>query len=174
MNMNKLEIAFKETFGFSLPQSLLPQEELLAVGDPEKSLLFGSISAIQKLFIVQSDIRPFIDSCPQGYFLIGFWGHGVNSYAFYYSRADNWSKIFFRLPYGGVYMDNEKMARQIQEFLTRYIAFEKSILGKVSSFIAIESMGEGYYRIFSTDGKSLELKESFFRNPEFEERLMKF
>jgi DNA-directed RNA polymerase subunit E'/Rpb7 len=32
--------------------------------------------------------------------------------------------------------------------------FEKSILGKVSSFIAIESMGEGYYRIVSKDGKS--------------------
>ena len=172
--MNKLEIAFKETFGFSLPQSLLPQEELVPVGDPEKSLLYGSISAIQKPFLVQSDIRPFIDSCPQGYFLIGFWGHGVNSYAFYYSRADNWSKIFFRLPYGGVYMDNEKRARQIREFLTRYIAFEKSILGKVSSFIAIESMGRGYYRFVSKEGKSIELEESLFLNPEFEEKLKKF
>ena len=170
--MKNLEIVFKQSFGFSLPQSLLPQEKLLPLEeDPEESLIFGSPSAVQKPFLIQGDIKSFIDSGPEGYFMIGLWGHGVNSYAFYYSRVDNWSRIFFRLPYGGVYMDNEKMARQIREFLTRYIAFEKSILGKISSFVAIDSMDEGYYRIVSKEGKSIELKDSLFCNPEFEEKL---
>jgi len=173
--MKNLEIVFKQSFGFSLPQSLLPQEKLLPLEeDPEESLLFGSPSAVLKPFLVQGDIKSFIDSSPEGYFLIGFWGHGVNSYAFYYSRVDHWSRIFFRLPYGGVYMENEKMARQIREFLTRYIAFEKSIMGKISSFIAIESMDEGYYRLVSKEGKTIELKESLFCNPEFKETLNKF
>jgi len=130
--MKNLEITFKQSFGYTLPQSLLPQEKLLPLaGDPEESLLFGSPSAVLKPFLVQGDIKSFIESGPEGYFLIGFWGHGVNS----------------------------------------YIAFEESILGKISSFIAIESMDEGYYRVVSKEGKTIELKESLFCNPEFEEMI---
>lgn len=171
--MEKLEIAFKRSFGFSLPQYLLPQEKLIPIGDTEESLLFGSPSAVQRPYLIQGDINSFIDSGPEGYFLIGFWGHGVNSYAFYYSRVDDWSRILFRLPYGGVYMDNEEMARQIREFITRYVVFEKSILGKISSLIAVESMGEGYYRVVSKEGKSLEFEESLFYNPEFEKKILR-
>jgi hypothetical protein len=171
--MKNLEIAFKRKFGIPLPQYLLPRENLVPIGDPEESLLFGSPSAVQKPYLIQGDIKSFIDTAPEGYFLIGFWGHGVNSYAFYYSRVDNWSRILFRLPYGGVYMDNDKMAQKIRAFLTCYIEFEKSNSGRLSLFIAIDSMSEGYYKAVTKDGKSMELKESLFCNPEFEKKILR-
>jgi len=34
-------------------------------------------------------------SCAQGYFLVDFWGHGISSSAFYFSRVDAWSRILF-------------------------------------------------------------------------------
>lgn len=137
--MDKLMRTFEKCFGIPIPEIMLPKEMLLSW---DNSLLFGSSIArsCKELYLVQACITNFIESCPEGYFLIGFWGHGVNSYAFYYLRVDFWSKIYFRLPYGGVYMDNEKNAKHIREFLINFIAFEKELVGNVKSLIAVESM----------------------------------
>ncbi|MBC8460036.1 MAG: hypothetical protein H8D67_18770 [Deltaproteobacteria bacterium] len=169
--MKKLKAKFQKCFGIPIPKIMLPEENLAALDRKhEDVLLFGSRIAIQKPFLVQGDIGQFIESCPEGYFLIGFWGHGVNSYAFYYSRVDSWSKVFFRLPYGGVYMDNEKMARCIREFLTHYFEFEQEIMEKVRTLLAIESMGVSYYKIVMPGCKTFEFEESLFENPNFREK----
>jgi len=166
--MNKLIETFKKSFGTSIPRIMLPKEEIFPLDnkDSEEAFLFGSKIAREEQFLIQGDIGPFIESAPKGYFLIGFWGHGVNSYAFYYSRVDLWSKIFFRLPYGGIYMDNEKMGKYVRQFLTSYFQFERRIKKRVKTLIAVESMGEGYYEIELPDGKSFELKESLFEHAE--------
>jgi hypothetical protein len=173
--MKKLEEIFMNSFGFSIGEELLPEdvaESLVPLGGKaEESLLFGSPSASQKRYLVQADIREFIDTAPEGYFLIGFWGHGVNSYAFYYSKVDSWSKVLFRLPYGGVYMENHKMAECIRKFLRNYMRFKKFIRDKALSLIAIDSMSEGYYKLEMPRGKTIELKESLFENPDFQQRL---
>ena len=94
--MKRLEAFFRESFGISLWQVVpLPNEELFCLN--KSGLIYASAIARQKPFLVQSDIDEFINSKDNGYFLIGFWGHGINSYAFYYSRIDDWSHIFFRL-----------------------------------------------------------------------------
>jgi hypothetical protein len=167
--MNKLIETFKKSFGTSIPRIMLPKEEIFPLDNKnsEEAFLFGSKIARKEQFLIQGSIGSFIKSAPKGYFLIGFWGHGVNSYAFYYSRIDSWSKILFRLPYGGMYMDNEKMGKYVQEFLTSYFQFERRIKKRVKTLIAVESMGKGYYRIELHDGKMFEFEESLFENAEF-------
>jgi hypothetical protein len=169
LTMNKLINTFKKSFGTSMPRIMLPKEEIFPLDNKnsKEAFLFGSKIARGKQFLIEGGIGSFIESAPKGYFLIGFWGHGVNSYAFYYSRVDSWSKIFFRLPYGGTYMDNEKMGKYVQEFLTSYFQFERRVKKRVKTLIAVESMGDGYYRIELPDGKSFELEESLFENAEF-------
>ncbi|MBN2374659.1 hypothetical protein JXL19_12825 [bacterium] len=132
-------------------------------------LLFGSkvAKSIQTgsqkdIFLVQVGIESFLKSCPEGYFLIGFWGHGCNSYAFYYQRVDSWSKIFFRLPFGGVYMDNKKNAKYIFEFLKTWIFLEQKLKSKVSRLIVVDSMGYGYYKAITLDEKKIEFDGSSF------------
>jgi len=60
-------------------------------------------------------------------------GYGANSYAFYYSRIDEWSHIFFRLHCGGVYSNFEKDKTQLRKFLKNYFLFEPEL--KTSSEI---------------------------------------
>ena len=90
VQMKKLKSYFQESFGIPIPPIMLPNVEFVPMDDrdPDESFLFGTQISLKKQYLVQGAIRDFIDNCPQGYFLIGFWGHGVNSYAFYYSRVD--------------------------------------------------------------------------------------
>ena len=122
------------------------------------------------MYLIQGRINSFLTSCPECYYLVGFWGHGVNSYGFYYSRMDSWRKILFRLPYGGGYMDNKLMTKHVREFLISYIEFAQSITPDIKSLIAIDSMEEGYYKFVLDNEKTIELKESFFSNPNFKDR----
>jgi len=170
--MDKLKAVFQECLGFPIPQSMLRGKKLVPLYEkPGECLLFGSLVAVQNSYLVQGYINNFIESGPEGYYVLGFWGHGVNSYAFYYSLVDKWRKLFFRLPYGGVYMDNKKAAKRIRIFLTKYIDFEKDIRNKVKHIIAVDSMWEGYYKISYKDGRCFELKESLLENPEFQNKL---
>ena len=82
--MNNLRMMFKESFGIPIDQIIPLEEHLVPIdGSAASSLMFGSSVADQKQFLIQSDIDTFITSCPQGYFLVGVWGHGINSSAFY-------------------------------------------------------------------------------------------
>lgn len=161
----------EKDFGLSL-DILLPRDLKLYPLDndnPDEAYLFGSAIARKKIYFIQGHIHTFLHSCPEGYFLIGHAGHGVNSYAFYFSRVDKWSKLFFRLPYGGCYMDNDKMGKYVNRFLTYYLAFEIFMRGKVDKFIGIDAMWEGFYQIVMHDGQSLEMHKSFFENSNFME-----
>lgn len=170
--MEVLKKLYQEEIGTPLPERIeqaLGRDYVEITGvDGE---LIGSPIALSEQYLAQGHIRGFCDSAPPGHVLTGFCGHGVNSYAFYFCLVDSWRRIYFRLPYGGVYMDNEKMARCIREFLCRYFLFEDSIAGKVTSFIAIESMWYGDYQIVLLDGRSVSHKGSLFEAPDFETAL---
>lgn len=171
--MKELKSLFQRCFNVPFPQILLPEIDLIPIqADQGSGLLFGSEIAAKRQYLIGPDTDIFMESDLEGYFLIGFWGYGLNSYAFYYSRADSWSKIIFRLPYGGVYMDNNETARYIREFLLQYVDLEKKMIGKVQSFHAMEDMGYGYYKIIMLDGK--EFKRCWgddFDEPNFKEGL---
>jgi hypothetical protein len=164
--MRRLTAFFQQSFGISLPRVVvLPHEELICL--TEDGLLYGSATAKQKPYLIQGDIHDFISSDDKGYFFIGFWGHGINSYAFYYGRIDEWSHIFFRLPYGGGYMDNRIAARRVRMFLSNYFAFEPELKDKAKTIIAIDSMGYGNYTMVLLDGRLVSLEESLYKNADF-------
>lgn len=169
--MSKLAEIFQKEIGMTLPYIPEPFGKLLPLFKPyDKCLLFGSKVAVEKPYLVQGSISEFLETATKGYFLIGFWGHGVNSYAFYYSRVDSRSKVFFRLGYGGAYMDNELEAKHIREFLSAYFSFEKKIADKVENIVAIDSMMSGFYKVTLPDGSKYEIKESLLDKPHFEDR----
>ena len=164
--MRRLSKFFEESFGISLARVVhLPKEELFCLS--EDGLLYGSAIARENNYLVQSDIHDFKTSDARGYFLMGYWGHGINSYAFYYSRIDDWSHIFFRLAYGGVYMNNDEAARDVREFLSNYFKFEPELKRKAKSFTAIDSMGSGSYSITLRDGRLVSLEESMYGRADF-------
>lgn len=164
--MRRLRTFFRESFGISLSRVVdLPQEELFCLS--KNGLLYGSATAIKKTYLVQGNINDFVTSDAKGYFLMGFWGHGINSYAFYYNRIDDWSHIFFRLAYGGGYMDNAETARDVLEFLSNYFTFEPELKLKAKSLTAIDSMGSGYYSITLLDGSLVSLEESMYGRADF-------
>jgi hypothetical protein len=170
--MQKLKDTFEKIFDLPFSILPLPKYKLYPIGkSSNKALLFGSKMALKKLFLVQGQIFRFTNICSQDYFLVGFWGHGVNSYAFYYSRCDEWSKICFRLPYGGVYMDNKEAASDISKFLSNYFKFEKQVKKPGSQLVAIDAMHEALYKLKAADGKKLEYNKSLLTDPNFSEIL---
>jgi hypothetical protein len=169
ISMKDLLSYFHDEIGISLPRIALPSEELIHSGGIGyiSEDLFGSPSAMERKFLLQGDIKDFISSEDKGYFLIGLWGYGVNSYAFYYSRIDEWSHLFFRLPYGGVYSDIKKDKTQLRKFLKNYFHFELELKLRAKSMVAIDSMGHGEYKIELLDGRIVQLNESFLHDPDF-------
>jgi hypothetical protein len=153
-DMTRLKETFQSAIGISL-EPLLPADELTPFYHSEHGcLLFGSRIALkQGPCLAQTQIDSFVKSAREGYFMIGFWGHGINSHAFYYVKSEpNW-EVYFRLPYGGVYMDNVKYAAFIREFMTAYLDFESKHKEKIVSFVAVNSMGAIHYRMIDSDGR---------------------
>ncbi len=128
--------------------------------------LWMSAVAAPRPLLVQGACLGFETEAPDGYFAVGFWGHGINSYAFYYQRADGWSRVCFRLGYGGVYMDNELAARRIAAFVAAYFAFEAR-LGRDYRLTAIDAMGEGRYELVHPSGRVVTIEKSFEADPDF-------
>ena len=169
-NMEELKSWFQSCINIPFPQTLLPEIDMICI--QEHGLLFGSEIAAKEQYLISPDTDTFMESNLEGYFLIGYWGYGINSYAFYYSRADSWSKIIFRLAYGGVYMDDKETARYIREFLLQYVDLEKQMIGKVRSFHAMEDMGYFYYKIIMLDGKEFKRSwEDEYVEPNFNDGL---
>jgi hypothetical protein len=155
---------------FSISLATLPVPAGLVRIFPD-GMLFGSAIAQQEPLLTQSDVHKFIEHAREGYFLIGFWGHGVNSYAFYYVRDDPRSRVYLRLPFGGVYMDSEENAARIARFLPALLEFERTQLEDGSTLLAVDSMGAGDYRVTTRDGVRLEYGFSLFGNPKFSDTL---
>jgi hypothetical protein len=167
--MIKLKDTFQKSFGVPIEQILRLKKNLIPIaGNVEDALLFGSKAAADNPYLLDPHLEEFIESTPEGYFLIGFWGYGVNSYAFYYSVVDSFKKVWFRLPYGGAYSNNDEEAKYIRKFLFNFFEFQHNLYGKVEKLIAMESMGGGYYKIIKSGGNITEIRESFLRNPDFE------
>jgi hypothetical protein len=167
-SMIRLLNAFETRFGITPPPGMLPEGPLepIATG----ALLYGSPVAVQRgTYLLQTEIGSFLRDAPEGYLLVGFWGHGVNSYAFYYARVDAHSRVYFRLGYGGVYMDNDAAAAQIRAFLTRWFALEPILRERTASYLAVEAMEAARYRLVRADGEEVDTDRHFLHHPDFAE-----
>ena len=170
--MKKLKSTFEEVFGLPFSVLSLPDYELHPFEKTaDTAFLFGSAAALEEPFLVDGKIFGLELECPPKYFLVGFWGHGANSYAFYYSRSDAWSKICFRLPYGGAYMDNDKAAADIARFLPAYFKYEAHLMRRGCRLVAIDSMGDGLYKIETEEGQLIEHQGSLLQTAAFEQIL---
>lgn len=146
---------------------ILPEASYSPLDDrpSSESMFFGSDHARERPCLMQDDADWFMTQAPDGYAQIGFWGHGVNSFAFYYARVDHWSRVFLRLPYGGVYMNNHEAATRIRLYLPALFEFEQRIKAHTTSWSALEVMGMGRYQRHTSE-RSWELRESVAMMPD--------
>jgi hypothetical protein len=164
--MDDLRQAFEKTLG--IPFSVLPTPDrpLLRIFD-EPVMLYGTREAKEKPVLYSGQVDSFADGKYPDYYLVGAWGYGVNSYAFYYVRDDGRSRIYFRLAHGGFYMDNEAQAKRIARFLPAFFAFESEQLRAGARVLAIDAMGWGLYRV-TRDGQVRELFGTIFASPDLD------
>ena len=80
--------------------------------------LVASPSAADNLLLVEGSAQTLREAA-EGYFLAGFWGHGVNSYSFYWCQVDRRWRVYLRLPFGGAYSDAQAQGRRLMATMTR-------------------------------------------------------
>jgi hypothetical protein len=114
----KLKNKFREWIGMDIPPSMLPKVKVFRAGkEIGENLLYGSSVALERLpRYLTPAVVDLLRGVPDGLYLAGFWGYGVNSYAFYYCVVDSWRQVFFRLSYGGAYSDTGEDAAAIRAF----------------------------------------------------------
>jgi len=179
--MRKISDTFEEIFAMPLPAGMLSGDNLVPIGldlkphreiQPDDAWLLASDIAVEKPLPV---VMSFMDSfafAPEGYYFIGFYERGINNCDFFYSRVDSWRKVYFRLNYGGVYVDGERERNFIREFIPRYFAFEEKLCGKVRSLEVVEASDFSQYTIVLTNDqvftKTYKYHEALLYNPDFE------
>ncbi len=174
MSMNKLLETIEKSFHLIPPRGFLSDTELVPLDGKleDESLIFGTPDA--------KGLRP--DQTPSdmqerqdGYFLVGFWGHGINSYAFQYNRKNSWSDFSLRMSYGGVYMDNEAEAKKIADFINKYFAFEQQLIeeGNIQKIhiAAFCNMDSGYYELAIEGKEPVKYEMSFLDQDTVQQRV---
>lgn len=143
---------YHENLGVHFPDGLIEQNEWYpinpnnpgAIEDSHETLLFGNQPALDAPATVGTGIMaPFAAVAnKQEYSMLGFWGHGINSYAVYYVRFDSWRRVYLRLPFGGVYMDQNNGA-QLVRYLEQYQVLQEYCSKHAEMIQLINSMGGG-------------------------------
>ena len=146
---------YAERIGEPMPRGLIPADlELLWL----EQLLFGTAAALEHPYRVQPDVEDFLRDAPEGHFAIGFWGHGMQSHAFYVQRVEPWCRVYLRIPYGGVYSDHEAEALSLHRVLLWLPEFLRDARRHCRHLRIVDSMGGGQLKLESIDGD-----EAFFR-----------
>jgi hypothetical protein len=128
----------------------------------------SSAAAQADRMLIQGDIER-LGSLPLGYFTAGFWGHGANSYAFYWCEVTPVIRVFFRLGYGGYYSDNDRQRRLVVQFLTNWNLFVSNrIPAHVHSVVAYDSMGAAGWEFTMADGTKASIESSASHTGDFE------
>lgn len=150
--MPALLAEFERDIGMAAPTELLPEGRWHQV--KHHGALFATDNAPEEPRLDQSLVRDrdFIQMQQGDYAVFGYWGHGTNSYAYYFQRVDSWRRIFLRLAYGGLYMDPAVRAKDIRYSLERCLAFQRACKGHVREMVAIDSMGDQSYSVIRLDG----------------------
>jgi hypothetical protein len=97
-------------------------------------------------YLVQGSIEEFPQRTePHG--LFGWWGHGINSFAFYYQIITNKRRVLFRLHFGGAYSNIDEDRNNVVEFLSSYAVFEGESGPKIESATLAHSYSPLMYEI---------------------------
>jgi tetratricopeptide (TPR) repeat protein len=118
-----LKADFAKTFGLEFPPSLEPDKDQEPMHPLSNGILAFS-RAVKQEGVLLPVMPDNFEAAPRGTWMVGQWGYGANSYAFYFVRKDSRREIFLRLFYGGAYGNPTEDAAHVKTFLERYIAFE--------------------------------------------------
>ena len=151
--MADLVAHYAERIGEPMPRGLIPADlELLWLGQ----LLFGTAAALEHPYRVQPDVEDFLRDAPEGHFAIGFWGHGIQSHAFYVQRVEPWCRVYLRIPYGGVYSDHEAQALSLHRVLLWLPEFLRDAWRHCRHLRLVDSMGDAQLRAEHLEGNVME------------------
>lgn len=167
--LSALQRRFTGAFGIPLPEALLPTHGLRRLrGRVAAGLMVGTPEAAARPFLARSDSSDFLRHALEGHSMAGFWGQGGDSESFYYVRADQRSRIWFRLPFGGANMDNDDLAVAIRDFLTAFARFDAWLASRAVRLAAIQDAWGGYYEVIAPNEDAVVVERSFLYYPEFE------
>lgn len=143
--------SYAERIGQPMPHGLIPTDlEMQWMGQ----LLFGSGVALEdRPYRVQPDVDDFLREALEGHFAIGFWGHGIQSHAFYIQRVEPWCRVYLRIPYGGIYSDHQAQAIELHRLLLWLPEFLREARSQCRHLKLVDSMGDGQLRAENDDGE---------------------
>lgn len=134
------------------PSFPIPDDYLVMIRSDEHEQMIASLHAVEHgPILTQADVTR-VPSLPRGWFQAGFWGHGVNSYAFYLSEVTDRHRTLLRLPYGGgAYSEPDEAADAVAQ-LARYRKFRALAADQVKEALLVDSY-DHHYEIERADGK---------------------
>lgn len=146
---SRLKARFVKEIGVGFPPALEPDSTREPLSAESTDQLAFSEAVAGRLPLPSVDA---FAGAPLGTWMTGFWGYGLNSYAFYFARKDERREVYLRLAYGGAYGKPFGEARQVREFIDRYLDFEAWASPRARSWSVLSDMGGGLARVAFNDG----------------------
>ena len=142
---------FKNTFWipipFDIPSDLEECDfEFLLVRNVDKKDILGLLHP------------KFIETARDGAYIIGAWGHGINSYRFVLQFADRKGKFFFEGAVEGVYDPHPETEQETLKNLLELLKIHKHLEQMTSSYEIGHSYGGGRIEYTLKSGKKKMIK----------------
>lgn len=163
LNVESLLEKLDAEVGCSIPRILVPRD--LDWKPVDAASFWKAGNAFIEEFLVQYGVKELAGIAPDGHGMVGFWGHGANSYAIYFGFRLGEVFIHLRLPFGGVYSDTREQRKQIARFLPIAATRVKRAMEERRSRVLIQSMGYGFLRETFLDGRVIEAEGNFLAHP---------
>jgi len=153
-----------------IPTRLLPPSNLEVIDQYFLSTKKEDFDTVPR---IQGDIDRFFEDTPVGTYRLGFWGHGINSYALYLQSRSAHTTVFLRMPFGGHFGDNVEQLTTANSYLEDLATMLEECEARRVEIKVCESMGVGFYRLFTPMGQGVEFEESLFDRPDRTTRFKK-
>lgn len=140
--------------GCAIPPELRPEDRPWRRGPTPELWLAGDHPLMSSLF--QDAVRSISAEAPGDHGLLGFFGHGANSYAFYLGFRTQRVFVHLRLSFGGAYSDPEGQRREIAARIDRVAQVLRRAAACAAAVTIVDSMGAGFIRIVRADGTGFE------------------
>lgn len=140
--------------GCPIPRELRPEHLPWRRGPGPELWVAGDYPLMSSLF--QDAVRSISAEAPDNHGLLGFFGHGANSYAFYLGFRISHAFVHLRLAYGGAYSDHDAQRRDIATRLDRVAELLRYADACAATATIVDAMGSGFIRVNRADGRIVE------------------
>lgn len=139
---------------FAIPEAAIITQETEDGDDELVTTMVATLPASNQPLLVQAHLSAF-EFAPVGYFFTGFWGHGVNSYAFYYCDVSESRRVYLRIQFGGAYGDIARERADVIEALEGLQRFEELAAHHLTRWTLCMSIGGGVFSAERRDGTAI-------------------